>query len=80
VVVTKKRRPLTDEEIKRLENVQARIERAENEWNDALEDRNGLYVELWEDGAGVTAMSRITGQDRTTVQRIVTPPKTARKS
>jgi len=71
---------MTDDERKRLAAAQQRLLAAEQELRDALADRNALYRELYASSVGVTAMARVTEQDRTTVQRIVTPPKSREAS
>ena len=75
-----KKRPMTDDERQRLAAAQSRLLTAEQELRDALAARNALYRELYADAVGVTAMARVTDQDRTTVQRIVTPPKSKEAS
>ena len=75
-----------DAKLQRLHEAQLRIERAEKELDDATSVRNDLFVELHRCGIGATAMTEATktkakpeGLHVKHIQRIVTPPKTARR-
>lgn len=80
------RREPTAAEAEQIRTAQRRIEQAEAEWGNAIEARDALWVALHADGVTVTGMARATETDenkalhRTTVQRIVTPPKAVRRS
>lgn len=64
----------------RLGDLQRDMDDAEARYDAALEERNALFVQLHKEGVGATEMGKATGLDRTTVQRICTPPRTPRRS
>lgn len=80
------RRDPTEAEAEQIRATQRRIEQAEAEWSAAIEARDALWMELHAENVTVTGMARATETDenkalhRTTVQRIVTPPKSVRRS
>jgi hypothetical protein len=80
-------RKMTDDERAQVNAAQRRIDAATDELETAQAARNDLFVQLYENGAGVgpTEMGRATATDRnpqglhrTVVVRIVSPPRGTR--